>query len=130
MTIAVFFSPHEDLLKSIVQSAKSKYIQEAFRVQFIKIDLYLAPYASESNSFNSVKERETVRLPYYHIKIAISHKHSPLRHTRGYMKLTLVPRATLRGVAELRVASGMPQCVCDLLLFLVENRVIPELRHF
>ena len=27
----------------------------------------------------------------------------------GDMRVTLVPRATLRGVAELHVASGMPQ---------------------
>ena len=40
---------------------------------------------------------------------------------------TLVPRATLRGVAELHVASGMPQWrMFDLLLFLDENRVIPD----
>ena len=40
-----------------------------------------------------------------------------------------VPRATLRGVAELHVAPGMPQWqffVC----FLDENRVIPEFRYF
>ena len=28
-----------------------------------------------------------IRLPYFHLKIATSHKHSPLGHTRGYMKL-------------------------------------------
>ena len=26
-------------------------------------------------------------LPYFHLKIATSHKHSPQGHTRGYMKL-------------------------------------------
>ena len=45
--------------------------------------------------------------------------------------ITLVPRATLRGVAELHVASGMPQwrmfvTCCNF----YENRVIPEFRHF
>ena len=45
---------------------------------------------------------------------------------------TLVPRATLRGVAELHVRLWYAPVanVCDLLLFLDENRVIPEFRHF
>ena len=28
-----------------------------------------------------------IRSPYFHLKIATSHKHSPTGHTRGYMKL-------------------------------------------
>ena len=46
-------------------------------------------------------------------------------------KSPLVPRATLRRVAELHVASDMAQWrMFDLLLFLDENKVIPEFRHF
>ena len=65
VTIAVSFSPHEDLLKSTVQSAKCENIQEAFRVLFMKIDLYLAACISAPNSLSSVKERETVGLLGY-----------------------------------------------------------------
>ena len=45
---------------------------------------------------------------------------------------TLVPRATLRGVAELHVSLWYAPVsnVCDLLLFLDENMVIPEFSHF
>ena len=41
-------------------------------------------------------------------------------------------RATLRDMAELHVASGMPPVanVCGFLLFLDQNRVIPKFRHF
>ena len=48
------------------------------------------------------------------------------------VNITLVPRATLRGVAELHVASGMPQwrMFVTCCYFLDENRVIPECRHF
>ena len=28
-----------------------------------------------------------IRSPYFHLKMATSHKHSPTGHTRGYMKL-------------------------------------------
>ena len=46
---------------------------------------------------------------------------------------TLVPRVTLPVVAELHVASSIHAPVanvCDLFLFLDENRVIPDFRQF
>ena len=44
-------------------------------------------YNTVNNSSSGEVTFQKWGLPYFHLKIATSHKHSPLGQTRGYMKL-------------------------------------------
>ena len=66
--------------------------------------------------------------PYFHLKIATSHRHSPLGHTRGYSGSQ--SHTTGRGRASCSLWYAPMANVCDLLLFLDENRLIPKFSHF
>ena len=62
MSISASLSPHDDLVKSIIQAAEYETIQEAVTVMFIKIDHLMAACVSEPSSLSSVTKRAPNRV--------------------------------------------------------------------